>query len=150
MRRLRLALVVLVVAAGCSTALLPRAEVPEVIRGAFGAAGLEVHDIAVAPAREGDEWTAKATVSGDAIAMRVDAEAGRITSIDLGESEAITNAQLQDIAGYASNPANDRARTRNRVMMVLVVVALVTVGLLVARHFRLREERELALLDEEH
>lgn len=149
MKRLVLVLVGLLVFAGCSSALLPHAEVPDLVRDAFRSAGLKVSDVEVERTREGNTWSASATVDGDVVALEVDAEAGRVTSINLGGSDAITTSQLREIAGYASNPANDRARTRNRVLLLVTVVGLVSVGLLVARHFRVREERELAASDQE-
>lgn len=142
-------LIAATVLAACSSTLVPRAEVPDLVRDAFRSAGLEVERVSVDRTRAGDSWNATAEVDGTDVALVVDAEAGRITRIDLGGSTSISREELREIARYASNPANDRARARRRVVTFVVVSALVAGGLLLARHFRLREERELADTHEE-
>ena len=149
MRRVALGLLFSFVVGGCSTALVPRADVPELVRDAFQSAGLKAEDIAVDPARAGDVWSATATANGADLVLSIDASAGRITRIELDDSRAISRDQLRAIARYASNRAEDSARARRRVVTTVVLLALVTAGLMVARHFRLREERELGQIDEE-
>lgn len=149
MKRLLLGLVVCLLAAGCSATPVPRADVPELVREAFAAAGLEASDIEVARAKEGDSWSATVTANGADLALSIDAKAGRIARIELDDSTAISREQLRAIARYESNPADDRTRARRRVVVLAVLVALVAGGLLVARHFRLREERGLAETTEE-
>lgn len=149
MRRLVFAVVVSLLVAGCSTTPVPRADVPDLVREAFRSAGLEASDISVARSGEGGSWSATATAGGVELSLTIDAEAGRIARIELADSTAISRAQLQEIARYESNRADERARARRRVVALVVLVALVTGGLLVARHFRLREERGLTEMDEE-
>lgn len=149
MRCLVFGLVVSLLVAGCSTTPVPRADVPELVREAFRSADLEATDISVARSSEGDSWSATVTANGAELALSVDAEAGRIERIELDDSTAISKDQLRAIARYESNRADERARTRRRVVALVVLVALVTGGLLVARHFRLREERRLTGMDEE-
>lgn len=147
MRRLALVAALFGLLAGCSTTLLARGDVDDVVEDAFRAAGLEADDIAVGRTREEGLWPASATVSGTEVDVRIDPSAGRITSIDLGESDVISDAELTAIAGYASNPADDRARTRRRAVTLVVVISLVGAGLLVARRARLREEQALSAAD---
>lgn len=149
MRRLVLALVAAVLLAACSTTLVPRDDVPDLVRAAFRSAGVKTSEVSVSRSRDGHTWKASTTANGIDVSLVIDAEAGRITRINLGDSTAISRAQLREIARYESNAANDRARTRQRAMTLVVVVALVAGGLLLARHFRLREERELAEKNEE-
>lgn len=149
MRRIGLGTLAALLLAACSTVLVPRADVDDVVRGAFSSAGLRADRVTVEGAREGSSWRVSATVNGADVDLVVDAEAGRITRIELGDSATIARDKLREIARYESNPANDRARTRRRVVGLVAVVALIAGGLLVARHFRLREERELADRDEE-
>jgi hypothetical protein len=119
------------------------------VREAFHSAGLEAADISVARSLEGDSWSATATANGAELALTIDAEAGRIARIQLGDSTALSRDQLQAIARYESNRADERARARRRVVALVIVVALVAGGLLLARHFRLREERGLVEVEEE-
>jgi len=140
-----LALVVLALAllGGCSAASLQRSDVAGVVEGAFGAAGLGVQNITVADAPVDGRWPVTATVSKVRLHLQVDALEGRVTSIDLAEHDVVSRAALQRIAAYSSNPTEERAASRRRLILVLLVAAGITVGLLTARHFRLREEAQL-------
>lgn len=149
MRRLGLAIGAAALLAACSSPLLPRADVPDLVRDAFHSAGLQAERVSVDPTRDGDSWNATAEVDGTDVALIVDAEAGRITRIDLGASSSISRDELREVARYESNPANERARARRRVGTFVVASVLVAGGLLVARQLRLREERERADNDEE-
>ncbi len=129
--------------AACGTASLARADVAPVVNAAFGAAGLHVTDIVVARAPVSDAWPVTAVVSHDRIRLNVDVHDGRVSSVDIAQSKAVSDAQLQTVARYASNPAEDRAATRRRTAALVIVVGGAAMGLLLARRARLREEAGL-------
>lgn len=138
-RRAVLLLVAAVWLASCSGADLTRREIPDVTRAALQSAGVQVDAVAVSgPERDG-RWPVTARVAGEQVQLDVDGDAGRVTRIELGESDAISPAQLREIAGYASNPSDDRARRVRRAVALAVVLGAVGLGLGAARRQRLRE-----------
>lgn len=129
---------------GCTTVTLERGDVAGVARGAFGSAGIEVDDITVADAMGDGSWPVTAVVDDTSFALVVDGRSGRVTSIDLGDSELVSTEQLRRIGSYASNPSDERAQRRRTVVVLAIVFGGISGGLLVARRLRLREEAALA------
>lgn len=128
----------------CASPELARDDVAGVVEGAFAAADADVSDIEVGSDLVDGRWEVSAVVEGRPLDLQVAHDAGRVVSIDFGtETVVLTQAQLEDVAAHADNPAADRAR-RNRLLTTFVVLAaLIAGGLAVARQLRLREEAQL-------
>lgn len=142
--RLGLAAACLVFLGACATVSLGHDEVARVVNGAFARAGVDHGPVTVADAADGPLWDAATTVNGARLGLQVDRVKGRVARVDLGTKGTLTDTQLDRIAHYASNPADERAQRRRTVLLLLVVFAGIGVGLLAARRARLGEEARAA------
>ncbi len=144
MSRRALALLLVALVAACSTASLGRDDVPAVVTGAFGSAGLVAERVRVAEEPVDGVWPVTVVESGRTLHLDVDPESGRVARIDLGEADGLSRGELEDIARFRSNPEDDRTQRQRQVLVVALAAAAAAVGLLVARRARLREEAALA------
>lgn len=127
--------------AACGSPQIERDDVASVVEGAFAAGDARATDIEVASDPIDGRWQASAEVDGRPLEVEVDADSGRVLSIDFGtEVAALTQKQLEDVASYADNPSADRARRRNWAVGLIALVVAVAGGLTAARQMRLREE----------
>lgn len=125
----------------CASADLGRGDVADVVEGAFEAAGQEVTDIDAASEPVEGRWPVSATLEDRSVELEVAVGSGRVLSVDFGDDTPILDqAELEAIAAHDANPAADRARRRQVLTLVVLLVGALAGGLLIARQLRLREE----------
>ena len=127
--------------AACGSPQVERNDVASVVERAFAAGDARATDVEVASDPIDGRWPVIADVDGRPLELEVDADSGRVVSIDFGtDVAALTQEQLEDVAAYADNPSADRARRRNWTVALAALVVAVVGGLTAARRMRLREE----------
>lgn len=140
----RAVMVFALVLAGCGTVEVPADRVGEVIGDAFAEADVAPDAIVVEPARGGDLYAASVRVDGAEVAVLFDPGPGTIVNISLGESRALTQEQIVEIATHRSNPSDDAARRRRAATVFATIAALCIVGYLLARRAMQREQGPVA------
>ena len=136
--------VVLVVAsasfvAACAAPAMSPDDALATTRAALDDAGIDVEELGHETSTAGLHEVVAESPTGE-IALFVDADTGRFTSIDLAEGVDVSEEQLDSLARHEDNPAEERQRTTRSVVAALVVCAAVFGGLGLARRARLRDE----------
>lgn len=152
-RRSLLALVALLLVAGCGRASMSSEEATQVAVDAFANAGLDaevgeiVEDATVDRAIDGEfiqVHQVEMIVDGRSYLAGVDRELGAVVRLNEPNDTELTDEQVEAIADHRDNPAEDDAR-RTRMLLAVPLVVLAVVG--VALFFR-RERRRAELAGE--
>lgn len=124
----------------CSTVQMDRGEIADVAADALASADLAATEIEPAAEPVDTLWPVSATVQDLPVELSISRTSGRVTAVDLAEGIEVSDAQLERLASFEDNPAQDSANVRRGVIFSLLVVAAILGFFAWARRARLRDE----------